>query len=78
DFRLNKAGFFLIGAGEIQVTIQPWQHRNSLKLLDRGALQCNEAFAAVLNLSEEAQIAQRELITLSKKLNLSSQQQFHL
>ncbi|MFH4210218.1 RNA 3'-phosphate cyclase, partial [Acinetobacter baumannii] len=49
-----------------------------LKLLDRGALQCNEAFAAVLNLSEEAQIAQRELITLSKKLNLSSQQQFHL
>ncbi len=41
-------------------------------------MQCNEAFAAVLNLSEEAQIAQRELITLSKKLNLSSQQQFHL
>lgn len=78
DFRLNKAGFFPIGAGEIQVTVQPWQHRNKLNLLERGVLQNNEAFAAVLNLSEEAQIAQRELTTLSKKLNLSSQQQFHL
>lgn len=70
DFRLNKAGFFPIGAGEIQITVQPWRDRISLNLLDRGALQCNEAFAAVLNLSEEAQIAQRELTTLSKKTKL--------
>lgn len=69
DFRLNKAGF-PIGAGEIQITVQPWQDRNSLNLLDRGALQGNEAFAAVLNLSEEAQIAKRELTTLSKKTKL--------
>ncbi|ENW96578.1 RNA 3'-terminal phosphate cyclase [Acinetobacter sp. NIPH 298] len=78
EFKLNKAGFFPIGAGEIQIKIQPWQHRNKLSLLDRGALQSTGAFAAVLNLSEEAQIVQRELATLNKKLNLDTQQQFHL
>lgn len=78
EFKLNKAGFFPIGAGEIQIKIQPWQHRNKLNLLDRGALQSTEAFAAVLNLSEEAQIAQRELATLNKRLKLDTQQQFHL
>ena len=30
DFKLNKAGFFPIGAGEIQVTIQPWLDREWL------------------------------------------------
>lgn len=78
EFKLNKAGFFPIGAGEIQIKIQPWQHRNKLNLLDRGILQSTEAFAAVLNLSEEAQIAQRELATLNKRLKLDTQQQFHL
>ncbi len=78
EFKLNKAGFFPIGAGEIQIKIQPWQHQNKLNLLDRGALQSTEAFAAVLNLSEEAQIAQRELATLNKRLKLDTQQQFHL
>nr|WP_276517952.1 RNA 3'-terminal phosphate cyclase [Acinetobacter dispersus] len=78
EFKLNKAGFFPIGAGEIQIMIQPWQHRNKLSLLDRGTLQSTEAYAAVLNLSEEAQIAQRELATLNKRLNLDTQQQFHL
>nr|WP_277606232.1 RNA 3'-terminal phosphate cyclase [Acinetobacter genomosp. 15BJ] len=78
EFKLNKAGFFPIGAGEIQITIQPWQHRNKLNLLDRSTLQSTEAFAAVLNLSEEAQIAQRELATLNKRLNLDTQQQFYL
>ncbi|WP_436897799.1 RNA 3'-terminal phosphate cyclase [Acinetobacter gyllenbergii] len=78
EFKLNKAGFFPIGAGEIQIKIQPWQHRNKLNLLDRGTLQNTEAFAAVLNLSEEAQIAQRELATLNKRLKLDTQQQFHL
>ena len=78
EFKLNKAGFFPIGAGEIQIKIQPWQHRNKLNLLDRSTLQSTEAFAAVLNLSEEAQIAQRELATLNKRLNLDTQQQFHL
>lgn len=78
EFKLNKAGFFPIGAGEIQIKIQPWQHPNKLNLLDRGALQSTEAFAAVLNLSEEAQIAQRELATLNKRLKLDTQQLFHL
>lgn len=78
DFTLNKAGFFPIGAGEIQVTIQPWLDREKLDLLDSGSLQTIEAFAAVLNLSEEAQIAQRELATLNKRLALNSQQHFHL
>lgn len=78
EFTLNKAGFFPIGAGEIQIKIQPWQHRNKLNLLDRGALQTTKAFTAVLNLSEEAQIAQRELATLNKRLKLDTQQQFHL
>ena len=78
EFKLNKAGFFPIGAGEIQIKIQPWQHRNKLNLLDRGTLQSTEAFAAVLNLSEEAQITQRELATLNKRLKLDTQQQFHL
>ncbi|MBJ8439329.1 RNA 3'-terminal phosphate cyclase [Acinetobacter junii] len=78
EFKLNKAGFFPIGAGEIQIKIQPWQHRYKLSLLERGTLQSTEAFAAVLNLSEEAQIAQRELATLNKRLKLDTQQQFHL
>ena len=78
EFKLNKAGFFPIGAGEIQIKIQPWQHRNKLSLLDRGSLQSIDAFVAVLNLSEEAQIAQRELATLNKRLKLDTQQQFHL
>lgn len=78
EFKLNKAGFFPIGAGEIQIKIQPWQHRYKLSLLERGTLQSTEAFAAVLNLSEEAQIAQRELVTLNKRLKLDTQQQFHL
>ncbi|WP_436869035.1 RNA 3'-terminal phosphate cyclase [Acinetobacter courvalinii] len=78
EFTLNKVGFFPIGAGEIQIKIQPWQHRNKLNLLDRGTLQTTKAFAAVLNLSEEAQIAQRELATLNKRLKLDTQQQFHL
>lgn len=78
DFKLNKAGFFPIGAGEIQVTIQPWLDREELDLLDCGSLQAVEAFAAVLNLSEEAQISQRELATLNKRLTLNSQQHFHL
>ncbi|WP_109440684.1 RNA 3'-terminal phosphate cyclase [Acinetobacter haemolyticus] len=78
EFKLNKAGFFPIGAGEIQIKIQPWQHQSKLSLLERGSLQSTDAFAAVLNLSEEAQIAQRELATLNQKLKLNTQQQFHL
>lgn len=78
EFKLNKAGFFPVGAGEIHIKIQPWQHRNKLILLDRGALQSIGAFAAVLNLSEEAQIAERELVTLNKKLKLDTQKQFRL
>ncbi|ENU29822.1 RNA 3'-phosphate cyclase [Acinetobacter sp. CIP-A165] len=78
EFKLNKAGFFPIGAGEIQIKIQSWQHRNKLSLLDRGSLQSIDAFVAVLNLSEDAQIAQRELATLNKRLKLNTQQQFHL
>ncbi|MDH0031937.1 MULTISPECIES: RNA 3'-terminal phosphate cyclase [unclassified Acinetobacter] len=78
DFKLEKAGFFPVGAGEIRVRIQPWQHRDKLNLLDRGNLQSTEAFAATLNLAEEAQIAQRELATLNKRLKLDTQQEFHL
>ncbi|KAA8734696.1 RNA 3'-terminal phosphate cyclase [Acinetobacter qingfengensis] len=78
EFKLNKAGFFPIGAGEIYIKIQPWQHRNRLNLLDCGALQSIGAFAAVLNLSEKAQIVQRELATLNKRLKLDTQHQFHL
>ena len=77
-FKLNKAGFFPVGAGEIQIKIQPWQQRNRLCLLDRGSLQKTEAFAAILNLSEEAQIVQRELATLDKELDLDAQQQVYL
>lgn len=78
EFKLNKAGFFPIGAGEIQIKIQPWQQQNKLCLLERGDLHSTEAFAAVLNLSEEAQIAQRELATLNQRLKLDTQQHFHL
>ena len=78
EFKLNKAGFFPVGAGEIYIKIQPWQHRNKLSLLDRGALQSIGAFAAVLNLAEEAQIAQRELAILNQKLKLDTQKQFRL
>lgn len=78
EFKLNKAGFFPVGAGEIQIKIQSWQHRNRLCLLDRGSLQKTEAFAATLNLPEEAKIVQRELATLDRELDLDTQQQFYL
>ncbi|WP_335951903.1 RNA 3'-terminal phosphate cyclase [Acinetobacter beijerinckii] len=74
DFKLNKAGFFPIGAGEIQINIQPWQQRHPLDLLQCGQQQALTAHAAVLNLVHD--IAQRELATLNQKLELTAQQQF--
>lgn len=30
DFHVKRAGFFPVGAGEIQATIHPWQHKQKL------------------------------------------------
>lgn len=76
DFKLEKAGFFPIGAGQIQITIHPWQQRHALDLCQCGQSPRFEAHAAVLNLAHD--IVQRELATLDKNLKLDHQQQFFL
>ena len=76
DFKLEKAGFFPIGAGQIHITIYPWQQRHALDLRQYSQSPRIEAHAAVLNLAHD--IAQRELATLDKKLKLDHQQQFFL
>lgn len=67
-----QAGFFPVGGGIIEVTIQPWTDRKALSLLDRGDLIALNAYAGVQRL--ESHIAERELLTLHQHLDLNSQQ----
>ena len=67
-----QAGFFPVGGGIIEVSIQPWTDRKALTLLDRGELIALNAYAGVQRI--DPNIAERELHTLGKQLVLSSQQ----
>ncbi len=70
DFNLVHAGFAPIGGGQITATIQPWQDRKSLSLMDRGEVQSIESFVGCLNL-DKTDVAERELEVLAKKLDIS-------
>lgn len=72
DFHCERAGFFPIGAGQINATIHPWEKVTKYTALDTGKLLQLRAYAAALNIPPD--IATRELTTLANKLDLSSQQ----
>lgn len=76
DFKLEQAGFFPVGGGKIQTTIQPWINRQPLTLLERGAVESICAYAGVLNIPED--IAKRELSVLEKQLFPINMQQIYL
>ncbi|MFC3902811.1 RNA 3'-terminal phosphate cyclase (ATP) [Acinetobacter marinus] len=77
DFQLEKVGFMPIGAGQIRASIHPWLDRKALNLCERGDVQRIESFAGCLNL-DKTDINQRELDTLSKKLNIDHAHQMHM
>lgn len=77
DFQLENVGFMPIGAGQIRASIHPWLNRKALNLCERGDVQRIESFAGCLNL-DKTDINQRELDTLSKKLNIDQAHQMHM
>lgn len=77
DFQLENVGFMPIGAGQIRANIYPWLDRKALNLCERGDVQRIESFAGCLNL-DKTDINQRELDTLSKKLNIDQAHQMHM
>lgn len=75
EFKLEKAGFFPVGGGKVSTCISAWQDKRHFSVLARGALQSLQAFAVALNIPQD--IAQRELATLDKRLNLSHRAQLY-
>ncbi len=73
DFQLQAAGFFPIGAGQIDVMIHPWLKSSFYSRLTKSKLLSTSAYATALNLSLD--IAQRELVVLGNKLKLDLQKQ---
>jgi RNA 3'-terminal phosphate cyclase (ATP) len=76
DFKVEQAGFFPVGGGRVQATIQPWLERQALVAVERGALQSINVFAGCLNLPTE--IAERELVVLKQQLSANTAQQIYL
>lgn len=74
-FKLVRAGFFPVGAGQIDVLIQPWHQRLRYTQLNRGRLLATHAYAAALNLAPS--IAERELQILSNKLDVNVRKQLY-
>ena len=75
DFNCESAGFFPIGAGQINATIHPWTKQTKYTALDKGKLLNTTGYAAVLNIPID--IADRELETLNNKLNLSERKRLN-
>lgn len=75
DFHCERAGFFPIGAGQIQTTIHPWIQQTKYTALDKGQLISTHAYAAALNIPTD--IADRELETLHNKLDLSTRKRLN-
>ncbi|ENV34076.1 RNA 3'-terminal phosphate cyclase [Acinetobacter gerneri] len=71
----ERAGFFPIGAGQINVKIIPWKNPAFYSKLSRGKLMSLSAFAAALNIPHD--IATRELEVLSNRLELTTQKQLY-
>lgn len=76
DFEVEKAGFFPVGGGRVQASIQPWLERHALAAVERGALQSIDVFAGCLNLPTE--IAERELVVLKQQLPANNAQHIYL
>ena len=73
EFQLQAAGFFPIGAGQIDIVIHPWRTTNFYSRLTKSKLLSTSAYATALNLSPD--IAERELAVLANKLKLDQQKQ---
>ncbi|MGJ8640877.1 MAG: RNA 3'-terminal phosphate cyclase [Opitutaceae bacterium] len=71
DLRLERAGFFPAGGGAIRAEIFPVSKLTPIDILERGEVVEQRAFATLCNLPNE--IAERELILISEKLELSSE-----
>ena len=69
DFKCERAGFFPIGAGQINITIHPWKNKIDHAILSKGKLLEIHGFAAALNIQQD--IADRELDVLNNKLGLN-------
>lgn len=75
DFKCERAGFFPIGAGQINVTIHPWVNPLKYSTLNKGKLLESHAFAAALNIAPS--IADRELEVLNNKLDLTERKRLN-
>lgn len=69
DFECERAGFFPIGAGQINITIHPWKSKLKHCILTKGKLLDIQGYAAALNIQQD--IADRELEVLNNKLGLN-------
>ena len=76
DFECERAGFFPIGAGQINATIHPWTKQTKYTALDKGKLLDVTGFAAALNIPDN--IADRELEVLHNKLDLNTRKRINL
>ncbi|MDV2468633.1 RNA 3'-terminal phosphate cyclase [Acinetobacter chinensis] len=75
DFKCERAGFFPIGAGQINATVYPWQHKMKFSGMNKGKLISSSGYAAALNIPSN--IAERELDVLNQKLNLTEQKRLN-
>lgn len=75
DFECECAGFFPIGAGQINATIHPWIKQTQYTALDKGQLIDIHGYATALNIPSS--IADRELEVLHNKLNLTQRQRLN-
>ncbi|WP_010113322.1 RNA 3'-terminal phosphate cyclase [Acinetobacter sp. P8-3-8] len=75
DFQCERAGFFPIGAGQINAIIHPWVEKQKFSVLNKGKLLEINAFAAALNI--QPNIADRELEVLNNKLSLTQRKRLN-
>lgn len=75
DFQCERAGFFPIGAGQINATILPWTKQTKYTALDKGKLIGINGYASALNIPSN--IADRELEVLNNKLDLTERKRLN-
>lgn len=76
DFSCERAGFFPIGAGQINAMIHPWLEKSKCTLLQRGKISSIHAYAIALNIPQD--IAERELQVLTRKIELTECKKLYL
>ncbi|WP_111860353.1 RNA 3'-terminal phosphate cyclase [Acinetobacter sp. CFCC 10889] len=75
DFECERAGFFPIGAGQINAVIHPWTKQTKYTALEKGQVIDLQGYAAALNIPDN--IADRELEVLHNKLNLNTRKRIN-